>query len=48
MICLFEQYGYKRTGFYDQLNEVQFARLEQVIVFIRFLRVADRWSEDRR
>lgn len=30
MICLFEQYGYKRTGFYDQLNEVQFARLEQV------------------
>lgn len=30
MICLFEQYGYKRTGFYEGLSEKQVARLEQV------------------
>ncbi len=30
MICLFEQYGYKRTGFYEGLSEEQVVRLEQV------------------
>lgn len=30
MICLFEQYGYKRTGFYNELSNTQLERLSSI------------------